>query len=141
MANRVKFTLQKRKAFIGALYENPNVSQVCRDLGISKRTAYDHKQANEEFSDQWDAAIKIGLGELEDIAFKRATDGSDTMLIFLLKAYDPSKYNDRQQVQVSGDVNVQVTLAETIAKAREAAVARRNANGGSHDDSDGTDPS
>lgn len=46
------------------------------------------------FAAEWDEAVDEGTDVLEDVAFRRAVDGSDRLLIFLLKARRPEKFRD-----------------------------------------------
>jgi hypothetical protein len=41
---------------------------------------------------------------------------SDTLLIFLLKGARPAKYRERQQVEVSGQLDINTLAAEADAK-------------------------
>lgn len=54
-----------------------------------------------EFADAADDAIEAGTDLLEDVAKLRATavDGSDTLLMFLLKSRRPDKYRERQSIE------------------------------------------
>jgi len=51
---------------------------------------------------------------LEAVARRRAVQGSDTLLIFLLKAARPAKYRERHQVEHSG----RLTFVQALASLR-----------------------
>jgi hypothetical protein len=88
--------------FLQSLQEEPNVSRACKTARIGRTIAYVHRKENPEFAAQWDFALKMGMGALEDEAVKRALSGSDTLLIFLLKAHDPAKYRENIDVTSGG---------------------------------------
>lgn len=62
---------------------------LCLAAGISKSHAYELRQRDEDFALRWADAIEEGTERLEEEARRRAMDGSDTLLIFLLKARRP----------------------------------------------------
>lgn len=94
--------------FLAALAASPNVSGACAAAGISRPTAYDLRRSNAEFADAWQAAIDMGVDDLEGVAFQRAREGSDTLLIFLLKCHRPAVYRDVQAQQHEGEVTIRV---------------------------------
>lgn len=96
-----------------ALANGWSITKACRDAGISNRTYYDWRAANPEFAAQADEAIEQGTDKLEDIAWERATrplDGSDTMLIFLLKARRPAKYRETTRHEHTGPDGKDLTI-------------------------------
>lgn len=93
-----------KPAFLDALAEGRSVADACEAVGIGRRTAYDHRQRDEGFALAWHDADERGIEELESEARKRALDGSDTMLIFLLKAKRPTVYRENVKVEHSGSV-------------------------------------
>lgn len=113
MANRSKRTPKRDGSFLDALRDGLSVTAACVDAGIARRTAYEWREADEEFRQAWDEAVEEGTDRLEDEAKRRARDGvtepiyykgmkvgevqrhSDTLMIFLLKARRPDKYKDR----------------------------------------------
>lgn len=108
-----KFTGKKRSTFLNVLKETGNVSEAAREVGLSRRTAYNLRESDEEFAKAWDEAVDTGIDYLEEEARRRAYKGvaepvfyqgmecgtvqkySDTLMIFLLKANRPDKYKDR----------------------------------------------
>lgn len=80
--------------FLKALQKHGVVTTAAQMAGIERTTAYVERSHNEEFRKQWDKALELGVEALEDIAKVRAFSGSDTLLIFLLKANRPDKYRE-----------------------------------------------
>ncbi len=102
MANRTTRTPKKRAAFLKALESGESVTKACNAAGIGRRTVYDWRGDDEKFAAEWDDAVETGTDVLEDEAVKRAKDGSDTLLIFMLKARRPDKFKDRWQHEHTG---------------------------------------
>lgn len=119
----VRFSARKRKKFIAALEQLPNVTRACAAAGVSKQTAYTARNVDPDFRDAWDKALSNGIEQAEDELFRRAVEGveepvfyegkrvdvvrkySDLLLIFLLKGHKPEKYRDNYNVTVSANVN------------------------------------
>lgn len=54
-----------RKPFLEALCDKPYVSYACRQVGISRSTAYAARKRDEHFAEAWDEAVETGLDEIE----------------------------------------------------------------------------
>jgi hypothetical protein len=103
--------------FIQALAAGSSVIAACKAACIGRRTAYDHRQRDEAFALRWADALEEGTDKLEDEAHRRALDGSDSLLIFLLKARRPEKYRESVKVEHAGSIDV---APDRLAEAREA---------------------
>jgi hypothetical protein len=98
-------TDRARATFLETLEETCNVSEAARKANMSRRAAYDWREADASFARDWDEAEQAAADKLEQVAFERATTGvSDRMLEILLKAHRP-KYRDKQAIEVSGPEN------------------------------------
>lgn len=92
-----------QQRFLKALRDVPSVANACRKSGVSYPRAYALRAEDSEFRNQWDEAVKAGVGALEDAAWRRAKSGkSDTLAIFLLKAHDPERYREKQSLALTG---------------------------------------
>lgn len=107
--------------FLEALTHVPNVSRAAREAGISRPTAYRHRNSNDAFRSAWDNAIQVGVDRLEEEMWRRAVEGtdkpvfyegksvatlkeySDTLAIFLAKAHRPEKFRDRYDLTSGGE--------------------------------------
>ncbi len=58
-------------------------------------------------------ALDQSVEDLEAEARRRAREGSDVLLIFLLKANRPEKYRERHEVRHTGGTTVQI-IEETV---------------------------
>ncbi len=81
--------------FIEGLKEHGTATKAATEAGISRGHAYSERKAQESFAAQWDAAIEEYVDSLEHELFRRAKDGSDTLLIFALKGKRPNVYGDK----------------------------------------------
>jgi hypothetical protein len=120
MANRVRLTERLRKRFLDVLRETCNVSEAARCCGVSRRVAYNHREADPAFRKEWDEAVEETIDKLEREAWRRGVEGvdrpvtfqgeitatykeySDRMLELLLKAHRPEKYKERVENQHTG---------------------------------------
>jgi len=120
VANRTKFTPEKRDRFIEVIAETANVTRAAEAIGVSRMRLYHLRKADEEFKKAWDDAVEIGVAALEDEATRRAVEGweepvfyqgqmtgtvrkfSDTLLMFRMKGQWPEKYRDNFSGQITG---------------------------------------
>jgi hypothetical protein len=109
-----RFTAARRKTFLRVLSESGNVSRATRQAGVSRTTAYAHRETDPVFAQAWDEAIVQALDELEEALLARAREGiekpvhfqgqqigsvrtySDQLAMFLLKARRPEVFGDAE---------------------------------------------
>lgn len=84
--------------FLRAYAKTGNVQQALNLAGVSRRSVYKLREADDEFRQALSDAEEDGADELEAIARDRAKAGSDVLLIFLLKGLRPWKYRDNHHV-------------------------------------------
>lgn len=84
--------------FIRLLGQTCNVSLSAKGAGITRSQAYQYRGQSVEFAKRWRDAKAEAIELLEAQAWKRAQTTSDTLMIFLLKAHKPSKYQERMRV-------------------------------------------
>lgn len=110
----------KRTKFLAALRESASVTKACEMAAIGRVTAYQWRNSDPAFAEEWEATLDAAIEDLEAEARRRALVGiekgvwhqgervgteiqySDTMLIFLLKAAKPAKYRDNSRVELTG---------------------------------------
>jgi transposase-like protein len=110
------FTPEKRKRFFKALKKTGCINDGCRAAGISRVTVRRWRERWEDFDRQVEAALALASVELDAIAWKRATEGteekvyrdgrlvftrvkpSDAMLRLLMQGADPDKYGRTGQL-------------------------------------------
>jgi hypothetical protein len=89
------------RAFLETLRTHGVVTAACLTANIERSTAYRARERDEGFAKLWDDALDQACDLLEFEAKKRAMQGSDTLLIFLLKAHRPDKYRERLDVNLN----------------------------------------
>lgn len=86
--------------FFQRLRQGASISSAAHAAGVNRATVYRYQQRSPQFQRDMDDAIEEGTDRLEDIALKRAESGSDSIIMFLLKARRPSKYAIRDTVMI-----------------------------------------
>lgn len=81
--------------FLAALRDTGIIREACNVAGVGRSTVYERKDASPEFARLFADALEDAIEDLERTARKRAKDGSDTLMIFLLRAHRPEKYRER----------------------------------------------
>ena len=116
-----KTTEEFKEAFVTLLGSLPNITACCRLLNIAVQNVRIARINDPKFDEDVKAAIEEGVDMLEEEARRRAVDGvlkpvffqgepcgnvreySDQLLIALLKANRPKKYNPGVNVKFGGD--------------------------------------
>jgi hypothetical protein len=102
--------------FLDALRDGRSIAAAARNAGLGRRTAYDWRDRDPQFAARWDEAFDEGTDRLEDLALSGAEQGSERLLLALLKARRPDRYQ-RMQVEHTGSVEVMLThAANTLAQ-------------------------
>ena len=95
--------------FLAALRAGKSIAAAARAAGIGRRTAYDWRDRDAAFAARWDEAWEVGTDHLEDLALKGAEQGSERLLLALLKARRPDRY---QRMVVEHEGNLEVVLRD-----------------------------
>jgi len=106
---------ERQEAFIGLIREHGiSDMQAAEIIGVSRWAIWRWKK-DPDFSPLYKAARQVRLDHLIAEAERRAMNGSDRLLEFLLCNYDPERFSNKQKVEHSGDIG----LAERLAAARK----------------------
>lgn len=89
--------------FLDRLRMHGIVSKAALEVGIHRDTAYHRRSIDPWFADEWRKSIERGMDMLEDEAMRRAYNGSDTLLIFMLKANRPKYRETLRHITVNFD--------------------------------------
>lgn len=140
-------TVRRKAGFLAAFAVSGNVSAACVEAGVSRRVVYDWKGNDPSFLEAFEEAELASTEALEEEARRRAAIGteepvwhngqqvgtvrkySDTLLIFLLKARNPSKYRERWQLQHAGADGEKLPLGAVEGFVREVLGARAESPG------------
>jgi hypothetical protein len=140
----LKFTKDRREAFLRALADTGIVTVAAGVAGVTRERVYQVRKEDPVFAAAWDEAEEKAADALEAEAWRRAVVGvpepllsggkvvrdddglpiairrySDTLMIALLKARRPEKFKDRQVVEH----DVSENLADRLEAARRRALA------------------
>ena len=91
------------------------VREAARRANVHVSTVYRWRDQYPEFAERWGEARAVVVGDLEKEAYKRALNGSDRMLCFLLSSLAPDKYGKG----VRGEQDNGATMADLAAAVRE----------------------
>lgn len=109
-----------KEIFLTKLRKSPNVSAAARAAGYSRQWAYQIRASDPDFAAEWDDAIDESMDVAEGEIYRRAVRGvvkrvfykgeeidrvreySDTLLMFMAKAYRPDKYKETVRNEMTG---------------------------------------
>jgi len=83
-----------------------NVTLAAQGAGISRNQAYDWRHKDPDFAAAWEDALTLGLYRLEDRAIEMAMDGNDRLIMYLLSARLPDRYQPRTSIELNGRVSI-----------------------------------
>ena len=133
------WTGEKQRGFLEALGRCGNVRDAVRAVGMSNVSAYRLRKVDPAFGEAWDAALKRASVSLEAVAFARAVEGaeevvirrgeevsrkrkpSDSLLRMLLQASNPEKYG---RVGPQPSVKAREEVEARVQEIEEAAYRR-----------------
>ena len=121
MARPTIRTPEAREKFLAALAEG----SIANAAGAGRGAMYIWRREDPEFAAEWDEAVEEGTDKLEDEARRRAMNGSDAVLMFLLKARRPLQYKDRAVHEHVGAAGGAVQI-ENVGNPREELLNRIN---------------
>lgn len=81
-----------------------NLIASAKGANVNRETVYRHKLADPEFAAAMEQARQEAVERLEAKAYDRASNQSDLLMIFLLKAHAPERYRERFDVTVKHDL-------------------------------------
>jgi len=93
--------------FLEALKAMPVVRLACEHAGISRKTAYQWRERDEEFRQQWKDAIEDGIDMVEAQVHARARQSDTKAAVFLLRSLRRDVYGEHLDVDVSGTISVE----------------------------------
>ncbi len=100
----------RKKELLAKLRETGYISDACRLIGIDRATHYRWMSADPDYAAAItaieDDAREARRVRLIQEAERRALAGSDVLLMFAIKALDPS-YRDRQQIDLTATAQCQ----------------------------------
>ena len=86
-----------QRRFLTAQQSGASTRQAAQIAGVCRGTLYRWRDEDPEFAQAWRESRDKSMEDLEVQAYKRAIEGNDRLLMFLLKSHMPLTYNKRQQ--------------------------------------------
>jgi hypothetical protein len=129
--------IAKRAPFLEAFRKCGTILRAAEAAKLGRRTVYTWLEKDPEFKAMFDQANTEVTDIIEDALFKRATQGvtnpvfhegykcgekteySDTAAIFLLKARDPKRFNERMQIELAGKADAPVNIVYELVDTRK----------------------
>ena len=123
-----KITEDFKEAFLDMLGQLPNITAVCRLMGITTSTVHRERHKDAAFDLGIKAAVEEGYDVLEEEARRRAAEGvlepvyykgevvgeirkySDQLLTFLLRGYRPKRFNPGAKLSCGDGQKVTMTF-------------------------------
>jgi hypothetical protein len=102
MAGRHSKSKRLQEAFLATYRGMGVIGHACSALKIPRSTLQSWIAREPEFKAALELAEEDAIDRLEAEALRRAYEGSDVLLIFLLKGARPNKYRDRWQGELTG---------------------------------------
>lgn len=100
-----------------------SIHKAASSCGVSSNTIKTWLDQDDDFRDNFEKMKDIFVGALETLALERAMEGSDSLLVTLLKANAPEKYNPRpSQGPEQSSAPIVIQLNTAIFNAKEAAM-------------------
>ncbi len=90
--HRLPLATEWRPIFLRVLRDTGIVRLAAEAAGVARQSAYRARDASPEFAAQWERATTESTELLVAEARKRALNGSDALLIFLLRAHGGPEY-------------------------------------------------
>lgn len=110
--------------FVDTLRDTPVIAMACKSAGVSRVTAYDWRERDEDFRKEWDAALEDGWDGVEDVALRMAKGGSERLVEFLLRGNKAKTYRETHKLEVEHSLEAG-TLA-VLQEVRTARLSREN---------------
>lgn len=117
-------TFKSRKIFLDCLAAGDSISKAAMAAGGTTSIFKRWKAEDENFSADWDEAIEDGTDFIEDVATERALKKSDPLMLAILKARRPEKFDRANKLELSGGIDVTGARARLLNK-----IARLQAEG------------
>jgi hypothetical protein len=118
-----------RWRFLEMLAKSACVSTACTFAGVSRDTAYKHRERFQKFRRKWGEVLEIATEVLEVECRIRCLDREDResarLLTFLLQAHRPEKYRNASKAEAPSMVEVESGTTPAPVTADDRAEAER----------------
>ncbi len=102
-----------KEVFLDVLRSTGSILDAARICKIPKSLAFGWRHQDPEFAFRWDQITKAEmLPHLEAEAIRRALNGSDLLLMFMMKALDREKYDDKAAEKYVNKPNITIQIRD-----------------------------
>lgn len=141
--SRLVRTYKRRRIFLDQLAVGSSVSFAAHAAGMTSSQVKAWRRSDPDFAKDWDEAEEEGTDFIEDAATERALKKSDPLMLAILKARRPEKYDRGSRDKLEVNINVEGAKAKLLNRiARLQAEGSISADGGEPvNEASGTEPS
>ena len=107
-----------QRKFLTAHQAGASTRQAAQIAGVPRGTLYRWRDSDPEFAQAWRESRDKSMEDLEVQAYKRAIEGNDRLLMFLLRSHMPLTYNKRQQ-PIAPDKSQGFSIADIAERLRQ----------------------
>lgn len=100
---KIEIDLAKVEALASRLLSK---EQIAISLGIGTTTLYSRQKENVEFEEAIKRGREKGVATIANKLVKSAIDGNTTAQIFILKTHGGQEWKDKQDINLSGELEV-----------------------------------
>jgi hypothetical protein len=123
-------TFKARKLFLDALEVGDSISRAAQAAGGTARVFKRWRDEDESFAKDWEEAEEAGTDYIEDAATDRALKKSDPLMLAILKARRPDKYDRASKIEHSGGIDVTGSKAKLLNRIARLQAAGQLPTGG-----------
>jgi len=105
---RDKTTPQRKKIFLAALREHGVVKTACECADINNQTPYAWRKSDKTFFARWEQVLDDAITDLELIAHTKHAPNDPYFAKWLLAMRRPNKYNKAENIQVAGEIKIEI---------------------------------
>lgn len=114
MSRRFVRSHKARTRFLDALEEGKSISYAAACAGGTARNFKSWRDSDPDFAKDWEDAEEAGTDLLEDTAVERAKKKSDPLMLAMLKARRPEKFDRGGKLELTGTINVEGSKAKLL---------------------------
>ena len=107
-----------KSRFLAAHGAGASTRKAALIAGVDRATIYRWRDEDPDFAQAWRESRDKTMEDLEVRAYKRAIEGNDRLLMFLLKSHMPLTYNKRQQ-PIAPDKSQGFSVADIAERLRQ----------------------
>lgn len=129
-------TFKARRIFLDSLAAGDSISKAATAAGGTTRNFKAWRADDENFAADWDEAIEEGTDFIEDTATERALKKSDPLMLAILKARRPDKFDRANKLELSGGIDVTGSRAKLLNKIARLQAEGAISTGGNQEESE-----